>query len=296
MFDALILPAALLLDRWLGEPARWHPLVGFGRWANWLEQRLYRPGIVAGGLATLAATAPFVALVVWLDTPLLALPVLWFTLGYQSLVEHGERVHEALESGDLALARQRVGMIVSRDTSGMSEQDISLATVESLLENGNDAIFGALFWFAWLGAPGALLYRLINTLDAMWGYRTPRYLAFGRVAARLDDLLNYLPARLTALSYAATGSTAMALGSWKNYAPAWESPNAGPVMAAGAGALGLRLGGPALYHGEEKHRPPLGDGKAPQGDDIARAITLVKRSTLLWLAVMLLIQGALHLA
>ena len=157
------------------------------------------------------------------------------------------------------------------------------ATVESVLENGNDAIFGALFWFALLGGPGALMFRLANTLDAMWGYRNERYLRFGWAAARIDDVLNYIPARLTALSYALLGNTADALRCWRTQAPAWDSPNAGPVMAAGAGTLGVSLGGPAIYHGQLEDRPRLGTGDAARATDIDKAVALVHNSIWLWL-------------
>ena len=175
---------------------------------------------------------------------------------------------------------------------------MSRATVESVLENGNDAVFGALFWFVVAGAAGVLTYRLVNTLDAMWGYKTPRYLSFGWAAARLDDGLNFVPARLTALSYALLGRTRSALACWRAQAPAWDSPNAGPVMASGAGALGVRLGGAAIYHGHMETRPALGQGAAPQGGDIARALRLVRHGVLLWLAVLaavaLLAWGGSH--
>ncbi len=163
-----------------------------------------------------------------------------------------------------------------------------------MLENGNDAIFGTLFWFALLGGPGALLFRLANTLDAMWGYRTERFNLFGRFAARFDDALNWLPARLTALSYALLGKTRTAFNCWRVQAPGWDSPNAGPVMAAGAGSLGIALGGAAIYHGQEEIRPPLGQGPAPVAADLYRAITLVKRSLWLWLSILFIITGAWH--
>ena len=155
--------------------------------------------------------------------------------------------------------------------------------MESTLENGNDAVFGALFWFILFGGAGAVLFRLANTLDAMWGYKTGRFLRFGWAAARIDDVLNYLPARLTALSYALFGQTRRALACWRVQAPLWESPNAGPVMAAGAGSLGLALGGAAIYHGEREERTVLGEGRAPCAEDIGRALALLRRSTGLWL-------------
>jgi len=210
--------------------------------------------------------------------------VLYLALGHRSLREHALRVREALARSDLIAARARVSMIVSRDTAAMQPSDVVLATVESVLENGNDAIFGAIFWFLVAGAPGALVYRLVNTLDAMWGYRTPRYLYFGWAAARCDDLLNWIPARLTALTYALAGCFRTALRCWRKQGPSWGSPNAGPVMAAGAGALRLRLGGGAFYHGDWRERPALGEGAEPQTTDIPRALHLVQRSLLLWMA------------
>ncbi len=286
--------AGVLLDRMFGEVSRWHPLVGFGRLAVGLEQRLNRgrarraQGLGAWALAVL----PWVALAAWLRDPglvgwLLDVGLLYLALGGRSLAEHAERVAADLRSGDLAAARQHVGWIVSRNTSALDSSGVAKACVESTLENGNDAVFGALFWFALLGGPGAVLFRLANTLDAMWGYKTERFLAFGWAAARIDDLLNYVPARLTALSYALCGRTRIALACWRRQAPVWESPNAGPVMSAGAGSLGLALGGPAIYHGQLEERPVLGAGRAAQAEDILRALSLVRRSLMLWLAVLL---------
>jgi len=163
-----------------------------------------------------------------------------------------------------------------------------------VLENGNDALFAPIFWFCLLGPAGALMYRLANTLDAMWGYRTVRFLNFGRAAARLDDALNYAPARLTALSYALVGQTRSAWRCWQTQAPRWDSPNAGPVMAAGAGALEVHLGGAADYHGATEHRPALGCGQAPDIADIGRAQQLQRKALGLWL-VTLALAAALFL-
>lgn len=298
--DAFLLPlaalAAVLLDRLLGEPRRFHPLVGFGTLAGWLEKRLNRRTIAGGALAWLLAVGPWVALAAALR-PLAPFAVdvalLYFALGAQSLCEHAEAIARPLAAGDLAEARRRVGWIVSRDTSALDAAGVARAGVESVLENGNDAAFGALFWFALLGGPGALLFRLANTLDAMWGYRTERLNLFGRVAARADDLLNWPAARLTALTYALLGRTRTALACWRTQAPAWDSPNAGPVMAAGAGSLGVALGGAAIYHGQREERPPLGAGAPPTAADLGRAVGLVRRGLWLWLAA-LFISGALH--
>ncbi|MCY1431441.1 Cobalamin biosynthesis protein CobD [compost metagenome] len=139
------------------------------------------------------------------------------------------------------------------------------------------------------GAPGVVLYRLSNTLDAMWGYRNARFERFGWAAAKIDDVLNFIPARLVALTYALLGRTRQALRCWREQAPQWDSPNAGPVMAAGAGALGVALGGAARYHGEVHERPQLGTGEPPRAADIWRALALVRQGVLLWLAVILLL-------
>lgn len=288
--------AAVLLDRLFGEVRRFHPLVGFGTLAAAIEKRLNRRTIAGGVLGWALAVLPWVALALALR-PLAPFAIdvllLYFSLGARSLCEHAEAVARPLREGRLDEARQRVGWIVSRDTAALDESGVAKAGVESVLENGNDAIFGALFWFALFGGPGALLFRLANTLDAMWGYRTERYNLYGRWAARCDDALNWLPARLTALSYALLGRWRDALACWRTQAPGWESPNAGPVMAAGAGSLCVQCGGAAIYHGREEIRPPLGCGPAPVAADLGRAITLIRRSLWLWLAVLFLI-GALH--
>ena len=234
---ALAMPAAalaaVLLDRLLGEVRRFHPLVGFGNLATAVEKRLNNRHLPAGLLAWALVVLPFVALAFALR-PLAPFAVdvalLYFALGAQSLCEHAEAIAKPLQDGRLDEARQRVGWIVSRDTSALDESGVAKAGMESVLENGNDAIFGTLFWFALLGGPGALLFRLANTLDAMWGYRTERYNLFGRPAARIDDALNWLPARLTALTYALLGHTRQALACWRTQAPGWDSPNAGPVV------------------------------------------------------------------
>jgi adenosylcobinamide-phosphate synthase len=211
--------------------------------------------------------------------------VLCAALGLRSLGEHASPVAGALERDDLTAARTAVARMVSRDTHALDATRVSTAATESVLENGNDAVFGALFWFALMGAPGAVLYRLVNTLDAMWGYRNARYEKFGWAAARIDDALNLIPARLTALSYAVLGRTAGALRCWREQAAQWDSPNAGPVMAAGAGALGVRLGGAAPYEGVWEARPDLGEGAAPNAASIRAALWLVQRGVVLWLAV-----------
>jgi adenosylcobinamide-phosphate synthase len=289
---ALLLAAGVALDLLLGEARRFHPLVGFGRLASALERRLNRGGqrYGRGILAWALAVAPLVAISVWFSAALGLLAhalLLYFCIGLRSLRDHNLPIAHALQRDDLPHARSLTARIVSRDTQHASEADLAKASTESLLENGNDAVFGTLFWFALAGGPGAVLFRLANTLDAMWGYRSPRFQAFGWAAARIDDALNLIPARLTALSYVLLAPTLAdkrrAWRCWREQAPAWSSPNAGPVMSSGAGALGLALGGPAVYDGQLEQRPPLGRGKPAAAADIIRAWRLVAATTALWL-------------
>jgi adenosylcobinamide-phosphate synthase len=295
---ALLLAAGVALDLLLGEARRWHPLVGFGNLAIRLERQLNRgrARLVRGALAWCLAVLPISAMA-WLactraDAPLAALlhaVLLYLCIGLRSLRDHALPIGAALASHDLARARGLTSRIVSRDTAHATEADLAKAGAESLLENGNDAVFGTLFWFLVAGGAGAVLFRLANTLDAMWGYRNERYNLFGRVAARIDDVLNFMPARLTALSYVllAGPRRAQAWRCWQAQAPHWSSPNAGPVMASGAGALGVTLGGTATYAGHVESRPVLGSGPLARAGDIARAWRLVLNTTLLWIAVVL---------
>lgn len=288
---AWLLAAGVALDLLLGEARRWHPLVGFGRMASLIERRVNHGAwrLPRGAGAWALAVLPASALAWWLADINLAVHalLLYFALGLRSLRDHTLPIFAALGAGDLAAARKLTARIVSRDTAHEDASGLARAGAESLLENGNDAVFGTLFWFLVAGGAGALLFRLANTLDAMWGYRSERFNLFGRPAARIDDVLNYLPARLTALTYvllAPRGGHRRAWACWRRQAPAWSSPNAGPVMASGAGALGIALGGPATYGGAIELRPPLGAGATAAPADIVRAWCLVLRSTLLWVA------------
>jgi len=289
---------AVLLDALFGEPRRAHPLVAFGRYAAWLERRLLRDSIATGALAWACAVLPWVTLAallqgwLWCWSPWAAgagaALALYAALGLRSLGEHAGAVTVALESDDLPAARAAVARIVSRDCDALDATQVAAAATESVLENGSDAVFAALFWGLLLGAPGAVLYRLSNTLDALWGYRTPRYLRFGRAAARIDDGLNWLPARLVAMTYAVLGATGVALRCWRRQAARWKSPNAGPVMAAGAGALRIQLGGAAPYHGQWQLRPLLGEGRPADAAGLRRAVHLVRAGVLLWLLLLAL--------
>ena len=295
---AALATAGVAVDRWFGEPRRAHPLVAFGNVAKYIETQLNtgRRGRLKGLFAWGLAVLPPVLIAAWLVAVLpfilacaVHVALLWFALGARSLDDHIAPIARALAQRNLVEARLLTARIVSRETAHADEAALSRAAVESALENGNDAIFGALFWFAIAGGPGALAFRLANTLDAMWGYRTPRYLRFGWAAARIDDVLNWIPARLTAASYALLGDTRTALRCWQEQARRWDSPNAGPVMAAGAGSLNVLLGGAAVYHGTLEQRPTLGAGQPASAAHVMAALHLVQRSVILWLAVLIVL-------
>jgi adenosylcobinamide-phosphate synthase len=277
-------------DSLLADPARWHPVAGFGRAAGWLERRCYADSRLAGvgylvvcagaavgagtALGRVAARRPAVEAVA-------VAAATWAVLGGSSLAREASALASALDADDLAAARARIPHLCGRDPSALDAAGMARAGCESVAENTSDAVVAPLLWGAAAGVPGLLGYRAVNTLDAMVGYRSPRYRRFGWAAARADDLVNLLPARLTAaLTVVAgsvlggPGSAAAAARAWRRDAPAHPSPNAGPVEATAAGALGVRLGGLTRYaHGDER-RPTLGDGAAATPADLRRAATL----------------------
>ena len=305
--DYLTLPLAaclaVALDFVLGEPRRFHPLVGFGWLANAIERQLNpkhhqtllrQRAIGLMGLSLLIL--PFACLAFSLpQTYIIGFTLntllLYFALGHKSLHDHARAVSSALNSQDIPEAKMAASYMVSRDLDAI---DPIPATVESVLENGNDGVFGALFWFFVAGGTGALAFRLINTMDAMWGYKMPRYYYFGWAAARLDDVVNYIPARLSALTYAFLGHARTALRCWRQQAPLWDSPNAGPVMASGAGALSIKLGGPACYQGQWHQRPTLGKGDPPIISHIEKALMLVRIGVTSWLILALTVTAAVR--
>ncbi len=292
----IVCTAALLCDRALGEP-RYHPLVAFGHTANWLEHKLNQdsPKLLKkwlGGFAVAVLVALPASGVYLLQSripgavagALFDIFVLTVVIGWRSMQEHAADVSGALAAGNLAQAREKLSRIVTRETAQMEAEKIPGPVIESLLENGNDCLFASLFWYAVLGPAGAVAHRLSNTLDAMWGYKTQRFVDFGYVAARLDDGLGWIPARFTALCYALSGSFRHAMQAASAQAGKHKSPNGGLVMAAGAGALGITIGGPAVYHGVPEEKIALGVGEAATSTDIARAVSLIERSVALWLA------------
>jgi adenosylcobinamide-phosphate synthase len=247
-------------------------------------------GVAYTAACVLAATLPAVAAArltrrSQLATGAAAALACWSVVGSRSLHLEASRIRAHLTANDLPGAREALPALCGRDPSELDEKGIARAVVESVAENSSDAFVAPLWWGAVAGVPGLVAYRAVNTLDAMVGYRSARYERFGWASARLDDVANWVPARLTALLTVACapvvgGSSGAAVRAWRRYGSRHPSPNAGRCESAFAGALGVTLGGVNTYHGVTESRPELGDGPAPEPDDIARAIRLSRAITL----------------
>jgi len=276
-----VLLAGVALDELLGDPQRWHPVAGFGRASLALERRLWQPRRVAGALhcaLLVGLSSAAVAAAARRHRALIETVTLWAVLGGRSLRREALQLAALLEAGDLAGARLRAAALVGRDPRELDESELARAAVESVAENTSDAVLASLLWFALGGAPAAAGHRAANTLDATVGHRSERYREFGWAAARLDDALNWLPARLTALLVVAVGGRPLeTLRVVRRDGASHPSPNAGRAEAAFAGALGVRLGGSNSYGGQIEQRPFLGDGDTPDVIDIARAVKLSRR-------------------
>jgi adenosylcobinamide-phosphate synthase len=277
--------AGLVIDRLAGEPpAALHPVAGFGRAMSVLEGCLWDDRRTAGVIFALtgAALGGAAAALVSRRSPLAGLAgVTWAVVAGRALADAARRVERDLDAGDLAAARADVPALVGRDPEHLDRDDIVRAVVESVAENTLDAVTAPAFWALLAGPTGAGAYRAVNTLDAMVGYRNSRYSRFGWASARLDDALNWAPARLTVLAVvAARPWRAAAVGrAVARQAPSHPSPNAGVVEAAFAAALGVSLGGVNHYGGRREERACLGAGPRPGPGDIGRALRLSRDVT-----------------
>ena len=285
--------AGVLADALAGDPRHGHPVALFGQAATRIEQILYADDKARGAAFTawcealaigpaLAAARLFrqrpVARLAWAGT------VTWAVTGARSLTVEAERSSAALMAGDLPGARQLLPNLCGRDPSQLDEAGIARAVVESVAENCSDAIVAPLLWGALAGPPGLAAYRAANTLDAMVGHHSPRYERFGWASARLDDVANWAPARVTALLTAACapvvgGSPAAAWRIARNTDPGIRARMPAGAKPPSPGALGVRLGGPLSYSGRAEHRPELGTGRPPEPADIARANRLCRAVT-----------------
>ncbi|AIV37201.1 cobalamin biosynthesis protein [Streptomyces sp. CCM_MD2014] len=303
--------AGLLGDLLLGDPRRGHPVAAFGRAAGAVERVLWRDhrgwgalhtAVCAGGAAALGLAASRAVRRSPAASVALTAAATWAVVGGTSLAREASDVGRALEAGDVEAARARLPHLCGRDPQALDADGIARAVVESVAENTSDAVVGALVWGAVAGVPGLLGFRAVNTLDAMVGHKSPRYLRYGWASARLDDLAGWPGARLTAvLTTVAGGDPRGAVRAWRADAARHPSPNAGPVEASFAGALGVRLGGTLSYGGRVEHRPVLNGAagravRASGSGDIDRAVRLSRRVGWLALGVCagarLLVRGA----
>ncbi|WP_339725711.1 adenosylcobinamide-phosphate synthase CbiB [uncultured Paraglaciecola sp.] len=297
---ALQMAGALILDKFFGEFPRYHPLVGFGKVASFVEEKCnlvpHSKNRIIGCIACLLLVLPVPLLFFTLNQHsvtfwLLETFVLYLAIGQRSLTQHAEQILHPLQQHDLATARHFTGYLVSRDTQNMSQQDMTRATVESVLENGHDAVIASLFYFLLGGAPLVILHRLVNTLDAMWGYKTQRFLQFGWCAARLDDLLGFLSAWATCLTYGLQAKplyrlTKILPRAWRQ-SQQYKSQNGGLCMSVGAQVLEFSIGGLASYHGELVAGSSLGLGRKVQVSDIYASTQLVKKASWWWIILVL---------
>lgn len=304
-----------LLDLLLGDPA-WmpHPVVFMGKAITGLEGFLRRhlpqteKGELFGGIL-LAAALPAGSLLFFGGLCLLAAqihPLLgflaqtlwcWQALAMKGLAAESRKVYLELEKGDLTGARRAVSRIVGRDTAELTEEGVTKAAVETVAENFSDGVLAPLFYMLIGGAPLAMVYKSINTMDSMVGYKNRKYLYFGRGAAKLDDAANYLPARMAALFWIAAAALTGFDGKnawriWRRDARNHASPNSAQTESACAGALGIRLAGPACYFGERYEKPYIGDAlREVEPKDILRANKMLYAAGLLALAAGLAARG-----
>ncbi|MEV6484406.1 cobalamin biosynthesis protein [Streptomyces sp. NPDC051576] len=296
--------AGLLGDHLLGDPRRGHPVAAFGRAAAAVERLLWRDhrgwgalhtAVCVGGAVSLAAAATSALRPSRTASAALTAAATWAVVGGTSLAREAGVIGRALEAGDIDGARARLPHLCGRDPQALDADGIARAVVESVAENTSDAVVGALVWGAVGGVPGLVGFRAVNTLDAMVGHKSAKYRRYGWASARLDDAAGWPGARLTAvLATAAGGDPRGAVRAWRTDASKHPSPNAGPVEASFAGALGVRLGGTLSYGGRVEHRPVLnGAGRAVAVTDIERAVRLSRRVS--WLALGASVAGRLLL-
>ncbi len=277
MIKFLMLLGGWSLDRLLGDPS-WlpHPVVGFGRLIGWGERWLNRGTwrrLKGGVMAVVLILLAYV--LAWALPRYIDFVIVFFCLAGTTLVREVRQVFVALDEG-LEQGRRQVARIVGRDTTELTAQEVRTAALETLAENLSDGVIAPLFWYVLLGAPGMLAYKMVNTLDSMIGYRTDRYRRFGTVAARIDDVANFIPARLTALLMILVAGRPSLLRFVWTYGPRHASPNSGWPEAALAGILDCRFGGPHTYFGQLFDKPFIGTNPRPLSTpDMQRAVRIV---------------------
>lgn len=293
--------AGFLLDKLLGDPL-WlpHPVVAFGKSISFLTKKLNngKHRILKGtimAIVLIAATFTFFFFLIkyaYCISPIAGIAIetifVFFGMAGTTLIKEGKAVFKALDES-LEAARKQVGRIVGRDTSELSENEIKAATLETLAENLSDGVIAPLFWLAIGGVPGMMAYKMVNTLDSMIGYKNEKYLLFGRVAARIDDIANFIPARITAFIMAFCSGSKRAFHFIFRFGNAHSSPNAGYPEAALAGALNVTFGGPHLYFGQWVSKPTIGKTKRDfTKNDLLNTIKIVRRTEVVFVLLLTL--------
>lgn len=295
MFPLLI---GWILDKLFGDPAGLpHPVVGFGKMISFCERRWNRGGYrrLKGGIVAIALILVVYVGSAWVLHFLFVLNswlgiivssiLVFYCLAGTTLIHEVKMVFLAADRS-LEEGRKQVSRIVGRDTSGLTDQEVRTAALETLAENLSDGVIAPLFWYLLLGVPGMLAYKMVNTLDSMIGYKNERYLQFGFMAAHIDDIANYIPARLTAFLMVLSASRPRLFRFVGKYGSQHASPNSGYPESALAGILNCRFGGPHNYFGEVVHKPFIGNNdRLVHTVDMRRAVDINKRAEMMMIVI-----------
>ncbi len=305
MIKSFCLAVAWVLDLIFGDPQHLpHPVVWFGKLISWGERHFNKGGhkfvkgmifsllsviAIFGILLSLLKIAATLSTILYV---VLSVLFIFYCLAGTTLIREVRGVFKAVDSS-VEEGRRQVARIVGRDTSGLDAQEIRTAALETLAENLSDGVIAPLFWYLLLGVPGMMAYKMINTLDSMIGYRNERYKDFGCFAARMDDVANYIPARITAFLMILSSGKLQLFSFVKRYGSQHASPNSGYPEAALAGILNCRFGGPHNYFGEEVFKPFIGNNRLLVTEDMNRAISINRRAELLMIVAVILVEAVI---
>ena len=291
MFYSLAL-IAYIIDKFFGEFSNIkfkHPIIFMGDYIKWFEKRFYKDSILQGlilAFSLLSVVFIVVSILSYFDNIFIQGFLASFTISSKMLYDS---VKDVISSDNLEVKKQKISMLVSRDTSNMSDSDVNKAAVETYGENLSDGVIAPLFYLVCFGLIGAYLYKAINTLDSMVGYRSEKYEKFGKFSARLDDVVNYIPSRITAVLIALLYFSKKSFLQFYSYGKKHESFNAGLPISALALAINVKLGGPTSYFGKIKDKPYFGDGvEKIKNSDVLKALSLKNRLDILIIIVLIL--------
>ena len=266
-----------------------HPIIFMGDYIKWFEKKFYKDSVVQGSFLTISLVflvftlSYFISLI---DNIIVLGFLASFTISHKMLFD---TVKDVISSDKIDIKREKISMLVSRDTSELSDSDVNKAAIETYAENLSDGVIAPLFYLVCFGIVGAFVYKAINTLDSMVGYRNDRYEKFGKVSAKLDDIVNYIPARITAVLISILLQSKKAFEKFSKYGKKHESLNAGLPISAMALAINVKLGGPTSYFGKVKEKPYFGDGKENiEKSDVLKSLDLKKRLDIFIIVILIL--------